>query len=81
MCADTTVQEEEEEDPSDGKSDYAFDEDALLSDLSSGKSYTGSFPQLPTPPVVHIIRLTKKSYNLTSTYPTTKEIVPPAYPQ
>ncbi len=26
MCADTTVQEEEEEDPSDGKLDYASDE-------------------------------------------------------
>ena len=43
MCADTTVQEEEEEDPSDGKSDYASDEYALLSDLSSRKSYTSSF--------------------------------------
>jgi len=82
MCADTTIQEEEEEeDPSDGKSDYAFDEDALLSDLSSGKSYTSSFPKLPTPPAVHIISITKKSYYLTSTYPTTKEIVSPAYPQ
>ena len=43
MCADTTVQEEEEEDPSDGKSDYASDEDAILSDLSSGNSFTSSF--------------------------------------
>ena len=44
MCADTTVQEEEEEeDPSDGKSDYALDEDAILSDLSSGNSFTSSF--------------------------------------
>ncbi len=34
MCADTTVQEEE--DPSDGKSDYAFDKCALPSDLSTG---------------------------------------------
>jgi hypothetical protein len=42
MCADTTVQEEEEEDTSDGKSDYASDEYALLSDLSSGNSYTSS---------------------------------------
>jgi len=65
MCADTTVQEEVEEDPSDGKSDYASDEYALLSDLSLGNSFTSSFPQLPTPPAVHIIRLTKKSYYLT----------------
>jgi len=43
MCADTTFQEEEEEDPADGKSDYALDEDALLSDLSSGNSFTSSF--------------------------------------
>jgi hypothetical protein len=44
MCADTTVQEEEEEeDPSDGKLDYALDEDAILSDLSSGNSFTSSF--------------------------------------
>ena len=43
MCADTTVQEEEEEDPSDGKSDYASDEDAILSDLSFGNSFTSSF--------------------------------------
>ena len=43
MCADTTVQEEEEEDPSDGKSDYAFDKYALPSDLSTGKSNTSSF--------------------------------------
>jgi len=43
MCADTTFQEEEEEDPSDDKSDYALDEDALLSDLSSGNSFTSSF--------------------------------------
>ena len=44
MYADTTVQEEEEEeDPSDGKSDYALDEYALLSDLSSGNRYTSSF--------------------------------------
>ena len=43
MCADTTVQEEEEEDPSDGKSDYASDEDAILSDLSLGNSFTSSF--------------------------------------
>ena len=34
MCADTTVHEEE--DPSDGKSDYAFDQNALPSDLSTG---------------------------------------------
>ena len=40
MCADTSVvQEEDEEDPSNGKS--ALDEYALLSDL--GKSYTSSF--------------------------------------
>ena len=39
MCADTTVHKEEEGDPSDGESDY----DALLSDLSSGNSYTNSF--------------------------------------
>jgi len=43
MCAESTVQEEQEEDPSDGKSDYALDEYALLSDLSTGKSYTSSF--------------------------------------
>jgi len=43
MCADTVIQEEEEEDPSDGQSDYALDEYALLSDLSTGKSYTSSF--------------------------------------
>ena len=71
MCADTTVQEEEEEeeDPSDGKSDYALDEDAIISDLSSGNSFTSSFSPITN------------TYNLTSTYPTTKEIVPPAYPQ
>ena len=34
MCADTVVHEEE--DPSDGKSDYAFDQNALPSDLSTG---------------------------------------------
>lgn len=34
MCADTAVHEEE--DPSDGKSDYAFDQNALPSDLSTG---------------------------------------------
>ena len=39
MSADTTVHKEEEGDPSDGESDY----DALLSDLSSGNSYTNSF--------------------------------------
>jgi hypothetical protein len=43
MCADTTFQEEEEKDPSDGKLGYAFDEFALLSDLSSGNSYISSF--------------------------------------
>ena len=44
MCADTTVQEEEEEDPSDGQSDFAHDDYALLlSDLSTEKSYTSSF--------------------------------------
>jgi len=43
MCADTTVHKEEEEDPSDSESDYVHDEDALLSDLSIGKSYTSSF--------------------------------------
>jgi len=41
MSADTTVHEEEG--PSDGKLDYAFDKYALPSDLSTGKSYTGSF--------------------------------------
>jgi hypothetical protein len=44
MCADTTVQEEEEEDPSDGKLVFALDEDAILSDLSSGNSFTSIFP-------------------------------------
>ncbi len=39
MCADTTVHEEE--DPSDGKSDYAFDKYALPSDLSTGINTTG----------------------------------------
>jgi hypothetical protein len=34
MCADTTVHKEE--DPSDGTSDYAFDQYALPSDLSTG---------------------------------------------
>jgi hypothetical protein len=43
MCADTTIQEEEEEDPYDGQLDDALDEYALLSDLSTGKSYTNSF--------------------------------------
>ena len=43
MCADTTVHKEEEEDPSDGELDYIHDEDALLSDLSIGNSYTSSF--------------------------------------
>jgi len=68
MCADTTFQEEEEEeeDPSDGKSDYALDEDALLSDLSSGNSYISSFSPTTNTTGGHIIRLTKKSYNLTS---------------
>ncbi len=49
MCADTTVHKEEEEDPSDGKLDYdALDEyNALLSDLSTGKSSTSSF----SPPI------------------------------
>ena len=54
MCADTTFHEEEEEDPSDGKSDYALDEYALLSDLSTGRITPAAFPQLPTPPAVHI---------------------------
>jgi hypothetical protein len=67
MCADTTVQEEEEEDPSDGQSDFAHDDYALLlSDLSTEKSYTSSFSQLTTPPAVHIISTTKKSYHLSS---------------
>jgi hypothetical protein len=44
MCADTTEhKEEEEEDLSDGESDYVHAEDALLSDLSIGNSYTSSF--------------------------------------
>ena len=48
MCADTTFQEEDEEDPSDGKSDYALDEDALLSDFSSANSYTYTSSFSPT---------------------------------
>ena len=40
FVADTTVNKEEEEDPSDGESDYVHYEDALLSDLSIGKSST-----------------------------------------
>ena len=45
MCADTTIHEEEEEDPSDGKLYYdtLYERNALLSDLSStGKSSTSS---------------------------------------
>ncbi len=44
FVADTTVNKEEEEDPSDGESDYVHDEDALLSDLSIGKSSTSISP-------------------------------------
>ncbi len=56
MCADTTVQEEEEEeDPSDGKLVFALDEDAILSDLSSGNSFTSSFSP--------IINTTGSAYN------------------
>jgi len=43
MCADTVVHEEE--DPSDGKSDYAFDQNALPSDLSTGFNTTGAYNQ------------------------------------
>jgi len=43
MCADTVVHEEE--DPSDGKSDYAFDQNALPSDLSTGINTTGAYNQ------------------------------------
>mgnify|MGYP000500096455 CR=1 FL=1 len=43
MCADTVVHEEE--DPSDGKSDYAFDQYALPSDLSTGINTTGAYNQ------------------------------------
>ena len=43
MCADTAIQEEEEENPSDGQSDYAIDGYYSLSELSTGESYTRSF--------------------------------------
>mgnify|MGYP000868567530 CR=1 FL=1 len=43
MCADTVVHKEE--DPSDGKSDYAFDQNALPSDLSTGINTTGAYNQ------------------------------------
>ncbi len=52
MCADTTIHEEEDEDPSDGKLYYdaLYERNALLSDLSStGKSSTSSvFPPTNT---------------------------------
>ena len=43
MCADTVVHQEE--DLSDGKSDYAFDQNALPSDLSTGINTTGAYNQ------------------------------------
>ena len=45
MCADTTVhkEEEEEEDPSDGESDYVHAEDALLSDYAPPITVNGFF--------------------------------------
>jgi len=43
MCADTAIQEEEEENPSDGQSDYAIDGYYSPSELSTGKSCTRSF--------------------------------------
>jgi hypothetical protein len=43
MCADTAIQEEEEENPSDGQSDYAIDGYYSPSEFSTGKSCTRSF--------------------------------------